>query len=183
MKDPNIRDGDETAGLDDPEKASEIGGLGGAVIGAAAGSVVGPVGSIIGAVTGGLIAAGLSGLAVTAVESLSHHDAAEGDAVTAEDSTDGTGLASTDGNEAPPVPPVLENVRIGGLNIVTGEPTHTKDGGVGAISGAVLGGIIGTVAGGPIGTVLGGVAGAMVGGVAGDFVEAAEDERHEEHGG
>ena len=68
MTDDNIQHGIDDNPHNDPEKAKNIGGVGGAVAGGVAGSAAGPVGTVIGAVVGGVAGAVASKAAIKEVD-------------------------------------------------------------------------------------------------------------------
>lgn len=76
--DDKIQHGIDDDPNNDPEKARNVGGVGGAVTGAIAGSAVGPLGTVGGAIVGA-IAGGLgSQAAVSAVDKVDNDDTVTG---------------------------------------------------------------------------------------------------------
>ena len=78
MADDNIQHGIDDDANNDPHKAKNLGGAGGAVTGAIAGSAAGPLGTIAGAVIGGVVGAVASKEAVKVVDGMDNDNTITG---------------------------------------------------------------------------------------------------------
>lgn len=108
--DAGVRHGIDDDPNNDPEKARNIGGVGGAATGAIAGAAAGPIGAIGGAIVGGVVGALGSQAAVSAVDKHDNDNTITGIGGNDRDAT------GTPGSKPPGVPNNQPGIQTGGRN-------------------------------------------------------------------